>query len=427
VVNVTVDQSTNLVVNPASLSIPANGAKSFTVKLAKAPTGPVTVTVTTSTPDLTTTPASLVFSPANFDINQTVLVSAGLEAVPGAQSVLLDAGPLGQFKLPVTITPISKTTFFIDPTNGNDAFPGTAALPWKTVKAALDSSQDSGSTVKAAANAGNTVVITILGGTYTEEVGGTINTPALSAGSVTVLQAPSPKTFTLNMNAPGSQLILNKGYKLQDIKITSNVGGGSIAVKITHPTAGLASVEVKCVSSNVICVKVEGAGFHTLRDVTVDVKDDNPNNIGILSDANANLSIVGGIVKLTAAASGSQQPITLIQSNGVLTATGLTVDMVDGSTNTHAKDSKGIVLNASGSSVTGSTIYVNNGSTSTTGATGIKVNSTANPSTVKGSTFIGSGSNSFAINGASNLFSGVTGALVNNNFSGSFGSPSVKP
>jgi hypothetical protein len=241
VVNVTVDQSTNLVVNPASLSIPANGAAPFTVKLANAPTAPVTVTVTPSTPDLTTTPASLTFTPANFNINQTVLVSAGLGAVPGAQSVLLDAGPLGQFKLPVTITPISKTTFFIDPTDGNDAFPGTAALPWKTVEKALDSSQDSGSKVEAAANAGNNVVVTILGGTNTENVTSNINTPALSAGSVTVLKAPSAGTFTLNM--AGNTLTLNKGYKLQDIKITSNVGSGNIAVRITHPTAGLASVE----------------------------------------------------------------------------------------------------------------------------------------------------------------------------------------
>jgi hypothetical protein len=45
----------------------------------------------------------------------------------------------------------------------------------------------------------------------------------LSAGSVTVLQAPFKKTFTLNMG--GNQLILNKGYKLQDIKITSAVAG----------------------------------------------------------------------------------------------------------------------------------------------------------------------------------------------------------
>jgi hypothetical protein len=227
VVKVTVDQSTNLVVNPASLSIPANGAASFTVKLANAPTAPVTVTVTPSTPDLTTTPASLTFIPATFNIDQPVSVSAGLGAVPGAQSsILLDAGQLGQFKLPVTITPASNTTFFIDPTTGNDGFPGTAAQPWKTVEKALALGQPTGSTVAAAANAGNNVVVTILSG-GTENVVATINTPVLSAGSVTVRQAPFRKTFTLNMPA-AAQLILNKGYKLQDINITSaySLGAG---------------------------------------------------------------------------------------------------------------------------------------------------------------------------------------------------------
>jgi hypothetical protein len=176
VVNVTVDQSTNLVVNPASLSIPANGAASFTVKLANAPTAPVTVTVTTSTPDLTTTPASLTFTPTNFNFNRTVSVSARQGTVPGAQSVLLDAGPLGQFNLPVTITPASSTTFFIDPANGSDALPGTAAQPWKTVWRVLDVTQTTGLTVATAANAGNDVVVTILGGAYTETV------PALAGG-----------------------------------------------------------------------------------------------------------------------------------------------------------------------------------------------------------------------------------------------------
>jgi hypothetical protein len=333
----------------------------------------------------------------------------------------LDAGPLGQFNLPVTITPISQKTFFIDPTNGNDAFPGTSALPWKTVEKALDSSQDSGSTVKAAANAGNNVVVTILGGTnITQNVPAPgINTPALSAGSVTVLQASSPKTFTLNMNAVGSQLILNKGYKLQDIKITSSATG--TAVKITHPTAGLASVDVKCTgTSSLTCVSVEGVGFHTLKDVRVDVTDAVANNTGILSDANANLSIIGGIVQPTGSTSNA---ITLIKSNGVLTVKDLTVDMTGGSTPAHTGASTGIVLNAPGSSVTGSIIYVNNASSSVKG-----IDVQAGPSTVKGNTFIGSGTNSVAITGGSNLSSGVTGALVNNNFSGTFStSGAVQP
>lgn len=427
VVNVTVDQSTNLVVNPASLSIPANGAESFTVKLAKAPTAPVTVTVKTSTSALTTTPAFLAFAPADFNINKTVLVSPGPGAVPGAESVLLDAGPLGQFKLPVTITPASNTTFFIHPTVGDDTFPGTAAKPWKSVKNVLGATQPTGLKVATVANAGNDVVVTILSG-GTENVGAPgINTPALSAGSVTVLQAPFPKTFTLNMTATNAQLILNQGYKLQDINITSAFNSSNNppdpAVSITHPTAGLASVDVKCTATTnkVICVEVKGSGSHILKDVTVEVTDANTANVGILSDANVNLSIVGGRVKLTADTTpANQKAIILIQSKGVLTATGLTVDMTGGST-AHTKDSIGIVLNASGSSVTGSTIKVNNASSPN--AIGIDVQSTASKSTVEGNTFIGSGSNSVALTGNNNLF---FDALSKNIFLGSFASPPVQ-
>jgi hypothetical protein len=408
VVNVTVDQSTNLVVDPDSLSIPANGAESFKVKLAKAPTAPVTVTVTTSTPNLTTTPASLTFTPTNFNIDQAVLVSTESGAVPGAQSVLLKAGPLGQFKLPVTITPASKNPiFFIDPVNGKDGFPGTgtAAKPWQTVASALNSSQPSGSQVAAVASAGNDVVVTILaGGPENVGVPG-INTPILSAGSVTVLKAPSAGTFTLNMGS--NQLILNKGYKLQDIQITSNPS--TAAVEITHPTAGLASVDVTCNMSanNAICVKVEGAGFHTLEDVRVDViANSKTNTIGIKSvGANATLSIVGGRVQ----PADNTQSITLIDAQGVLTVTDLTVNMTNAG---HALASTGIVLQAPGSFVTGSTINVSNNAS----AIGINVQNTASPSTVEGNTFIGSGLG-IGVNGNVNLSSN---ALLKNNFSGTF-------
>lgn len=412
-VKVTVDQSTNLVVDPASLSIPAGGSASFTVKLANVPTAPVTVTVTPSTPDLTTTPASLTFTSTNFNINQPVFVSAGLGAVQGAKSVLLNAGPLGQFNLPVTITPISTTTFFIHPVNGNDAFPGTAAQPWKTVEKALDFTQFSGSTVATVASAGNNVVITILGGNTNppENVGGDIVTPALSVGSVTVLQAPSPRTFKLNIPA-GKQLILNKGYKLQDIKIESAFVGGT-AVKINHPTAGLASVDVTCNGSGAVrCVEVAGAGSHILRDVKVEVKDAAANNIGILNDdPNANLTIVGGRVQPIG---GDNNPITLIESKGILTVTGLTVDMTNAG---HAQGSTGIVLKAAGSSVTGSTIFVSNNMN----AVGIDVQGTASPSTVVGNTFDapppGGG---IGVKGGNNVSSGAPSALLNNNFLGTF-------
>jgi hypothetical protein len=334
----------------------------------------------------------------------------------------LKAGPLGQFKLPVTITPASNTIFFIDPRTdgiGNDNFPGTAARPWRSVENALKLTETTGSRVALVASAGNDVVVTILaGGT---EGAAAINTPNLPAGSVTVLKAPSAGTFTLNMG--GNQLTLNKGYKLQGIKITSNVGGSTTiprAVKITDPTAGLASVDVECTpssSSKVYCVEVAGAGSHTLRDVSVGVKDTDSANIGILIDANATLSIVGGKVRVT----DNTNSITLIQADGVLTATGLTVDMTNSGGTAHTQNSTGIVLNAAGSSVTGSTIKMNKGA-SGGDAIGIDVLGNAQPSTVEGNTFnassLGAGNAIGIMNGGRlspnpllrNTFVGFTGA-----------------
>jgi hypothetical protein len=258
------------------------------------------------------------------------------------------------------------------------------------------------------------VVVTILAGGTETGIASNISTPNLPAGSVTVLKAPSAGTFELNMG--GNQLTLNKGYKLQDISITSNFSGTSnpppAAVKITHPTAGLASVGVTCTgggtSSSVACVEVAGPGSHTLKDVTVDVKDNNSSNTGILIDANANLSIVGGIVKLTAEPdTNDQNPITLIQSNGVLIATGLTVDMTGGNTE-HTKGSKGIVLNAARSLVTSSTIKLNRPTTNSVNAIGIDVQ--VNSPAVEGNTFfkvggVGGNGNAIGVKGVSRLSS----------------------
>jgi len=277
--------------------------------------------------------------------------------------------------------------------------------------------------VALAASLGNDVVVTILGGTNITQnvVGGNINTPNLPAGSVTVLKAPSAGTFTLNM--AGSKLILNKGYKLQDINITSSISGTATsletAVKINHPMAGLASVDVTCSGTDVICVRVEGAGSHTLKEVRVDVAANNAGalkNIGILNnDANANLSIIGGRVRPTS----NGNPVTLIESNGVLIVTGLTVDMTNAS---HAQNSAGIVLNAPGSFITGSTIKMNRGA-----SVGIDVQHTTGKSTVEGNTFIGfnTGSgNLIGVNGNSKLSSD---ASSKNTFNGFFTPQPVQP
>jgi nitrous oxidase accessory protein NosD len=151
--------------------------------------------------------------------------------------------------------------------------------------------------------------------------------------------------------------------------------------------------------------------------VRVDVADDStattPTIIGIKNnDAAANLSIIGGRVRPTDNSSG----ITLIDSQGVLTVKGLTVDMANAG---HAKPSTGIVLRAPGSSVTGSTIVVSNNAT----AEGINVQATASKSTVEGNTFIAAG-NGIGVQGDNHLFSS---ALSINNFLGNFTSQVLPP
>jgi hypothetical protein len=296
----------------------------------------------------------------------------------------------------------------------------------------LNASQPSGSKVVAAAIAGNDVVVTILREpsppSSSEDVSGNINTPALVAGSVTVLKSPSAGTFTLNMGA--NKLTLNRGYKLQDINITCNLPStGGTAVTITHPTAGLASVEVRCKAGadNDICVMVKGGGSHILRDVKVGVEaNSKTNTIGIKNDANTTLSIIGGEVRIN----DNTAAITLINAQGVLTATGLTVDMTGGpdpnSVTKHTLNSTGIVLNAAGSSVTNSTIKVNKCTVSTGGATvysiGIDVQHTTGRSTVVGNNFKGYGATSncqvIGVNGGDNLFPPAD--FPNNSFLGIF-------
>jgi hypothetical protein len=164
-------------------------------------------------------------------------------------------------------------------------------------------------------------------------------------------------------------------------------------------------------------VEVKGAGSHILKDVRVDVTDANANNIGILN--NANLSIIGGRVRPT----GNSKAITLIDSKGVLTVKGLTVDMPNVSSGTeHKQASKGIVLRAATSSVTDSIIYVANAASGN--AIGINVQAMANPSTVVGNTFIGAG-NSIGIQGGINL--SPYPASPKNDFFGTFNGGQVQP
>lgn len=86
----------NLVVSTTALSVPETGIQSFTVKLAAAPTTPVAVTVARTAGDTdisVASGASLVFTPANWAVPQTVTLAAAKDAnsVNGVATISISA------------------------------------------------------------------------------------------------------------------------------------------------------------------------------------------------------------------------------------------------------------------------------------------------------------------------------------------------
>jgi hypothetical protein len=70
------DDQRAVIAAPLALNVPEGGAGSYTVVLGAQPTGPVTVTPTVASAELTPTPAQLRFTPADWRAAQTVTVTA---------------------------------------------------------------------------------------------------------------------------------------------------------------------------------------------------------------------------------------------------------------------------------------------------------------------------------------------------------------
>ena len=72
------DDERGIEVSPTSLSVEEGGTATYSVVLESQPTGTVTVTATASgSPEVSTSPASLSFTPTNWNVAQTVTVSGG--------------------------------------------------------------------------------------------------------------------------------------------------------------------------------------------------------------------------------------------------------------------------------------------------------------------------------------------------------------
>ena len=82
-VSVSDNDRAELEIAPDTLDIMENGAGAFTVGLGAQPTGNVTVAIASDNPDVSARPAALVFTPANWNAAQSVVVTARVDAGNG--------------------------------------------------------------------------------------------------------------------------------------------------------------------------------------------------------------------------------------------------------------------------------------------------------------------------------------------------------
>ena len=103
------DDESGLTVNPAALTVPEGGTATYTVVLDSEPAGNVDVPVSgASGTDLTVSTSSLMFTPMNWNVPQTVTVTAAQDDDASDDMELLthtaSRTEYGVFALPVTVT-----------------------------------------------------------------------------------------------------------------------------------------------------------------------------------------------------------------------------------------------------------------------------------------------------------------------------------
>ncbi|MFS8886487.1 hypothetical protein [Synechococcus sp. H70.2] len=394
VVDVTVGQSSSIVVSPTSLEIPTanSGLKTFNVKLAAAPSNPLTITITPPT-GFATDKDSLFFNNVNFNTNQTVTVTTTAPA--GTTGVIeLFNQDLGQFNVEVKALPAAVGQFFVDPVNGDDGNSGTAAQPFKTLENVLHDTRDAADLVEAAAETlgsgtggGTDVTVTILS-PITEDATGIIASPNLDRGSVTVI---GPAGF--NFNLGDFKLTLNKGYKLQGFKITSNnpTGTASTAITLADKGTSLKNMTINCkgLGEQEKCVGVTAADTNiVLEGLTLSIQGNENKTVAIFHDgSNTTLQIIGSTIESIASNGTNVVGIKGNSANTKLVVTATTVDFSSIVSGTNGDPTVAIQLSAAGSSVQSSIIKINGTPGQNQGAIGVKTTHTTNKVTIVGNRF----------------------------------------
>ncbi|MFS8867382.1 hypothetical protein [Synechococcus sp. H65.1] len=244
----------SIVVSPTSIpNATASAVKVINVKLAQDPGGIKTVTVTGPT-GWNISPTSLTFDSSNFNVNQPVQFTAPLTAVGQTQNITFSGPGLGSVDVPVTVTPVPNT-FFLDPVNGSDANPGTAAAPWKTFEGVLKVGVDPyQSKLVPLLQQGENVTIQIVApAPVTQQLSGNLTTTVPGNGSITIV---GPAAYTLEIPALKT-LTLDQNVKLEgfSIKVLNNNG-----LTLNAASAAVINAAITCKpGAGNACIKVDAA------------------------------------------------------------------------------------------------------------------------------------------------------------------------
>ena len=113
-----------MTVTPSTLDVDEGATARYTVKLNTAPTGDVTVAISSNNTDVTVSPSSLTFTADNWNSAQTVTVSAGQDDDPANDMATLthnpsgaDYGSVGDADLAVTVTDDETRGVTVTPTS----------------------------------------------------------------------------------------------------------------------------------------------------------------------------------------------------------------------------------------------------------------------------------------------------------------------
>ncbi|WP_187147223.1 hypothetical protein [Synechococcus sp. JA-2-3B'a(2-13)] len=248
-----------IVVSPTSIpNATASSVKTINVKLAQDPSGIKTVTVTGPT-GWSISPASLTFDSSNFNVNQPVQFTAPLTAVGQTQNITFSGTGLGSVDVPVTVTPVPNT-FFLDPVNGSDSNPGTAAAPWKTFEGVLKVGADpyQSKLVPLLQQGENVTIQVVAPAPVTQSLTAALGT-TVPGGSITIV---GPTNYKLSIPA-GNTLTLNENVKLEGFSIEVK-GNNDITINKSSASINNATIRCKppagntCINVNAANVKLSG-------------------------------------------------------------------------------------------------------------------------------------------------------------------------